>query len=65
MKPLIAAAMVLSISAVQARQLAARHGAGRALGPARRAHQHISPGIIISPLARDEFNGPRGAGTAA
>ena len=50
------------LPARQARERAAGDGRSRAVGRARRADQRISPGIIITPLAKDELTGPRGDG---
>ncbi len=41
-------------------QRQACHGGSRQMGCQRRTHQLHFPGIIVTPLAIDEFNGPRG-----
>ncbi|WP_310061486.1 SDR family oxidoreductase [Arthrobacter ginsengisoli] len=44
------------------RQLPARHGRSRSMGQTRGRINTISPGIIFTPLAKDELTGPRGEG---
>ena len=49
------------LPARQARQRVAGDGRSGPLGQARRRINTISPGIVITPLAKDELTGPRGA----
>ena len=50
------------LPARQAWERAARDGRGRALGPKGSRINTISPGIVMTPLAKDELSGPRGEG---
>ena len=50
------------LSAFKAREFAAGNVGGCALGRRGARVNTISPGIIMTPLAKDELTGPRGAG---
>ena len=50
------------LSAFQTREFAARDVRSRPRGERSARINTISPGIIMTPLAKDELTGPRGAG---
>jgi hypothetical protein len=52
----------LHANQLEAGKLAPRHGGSGALGEAWWSHRYDHPGIVMTPLAKDELTGPRGEG---